>query len=151
MQVVELKQALDSRRRCSNGSSTLGTPSTLPTRMVRRAAGRWTSGVSQTVDVGTLEPSPPGHGEVSRVPPGPDRHRRPRGVVPRRAGRVYSVELSSLEDAAARTNSDSDHTAVMYHRPTTERASQTAGSRRDMKSPALVHAAASKEVNEREP
>ena len=133
MQVVELKQALDSRWRCSNGSSTLGTPSTRPTRMVRRAAGRWASGVSPTADVGTLEPPPPGHGEVSRVPPGPDRHRRPRGVVPRRAGRVYSVEPSSLEDAAARTNSDSDHTAVMYHRPMSERASQTAGNRRDIK------------------
>ena len=135
MQVMELKQALDSRWRCSNGSSTLGTPAARPTRMVRRAAGRRASGVSQTADAGTLEPSPPGHGEVSGAPPGPDRHRRPRGVVPRRAGKVYSVELSSLEDAAARTNSDSDHTAVMYHRPTTERASQTAGNRRDIKEP----------------
>ena len=83
MQVMELKQALDSRRRCSNGSSTLGTPSARPTRMVRRAAGRRASGVSQTADAGTLEPSPPGHGEVSRVPPGPDRQHRPEGVVPR--------------------------------------------------------------------
>ena len=83
MQVVVMKQALDYWRRCSNGFQTLGTPSTLPTWMVRRAARRWASGVSQTADVGTLEPSPPGHGEVSRVPPGPDRHRRPKGVVPR--------------------------------------------------------------------
>ena len=83
MQAMELNQALDSRRRCRNWSSTLGTPSTRPTRMVRRAAGRWASGVGQTADVGALEPSPPGHGEVSRVPPGPGRQHRPKGVVPR--------------------------------------------------------------------